>query len=459
MFLRNHISTGLDRFLKESEFSYGLTNSLNFSITNPLMPQSPVKPSVGTVLAWRDCSGQYDGQSDPLTSVLQQRGYDVIAINHENDVLQAVLKSVPDLLIIYLQASGEQGYEFCRALRKLSCTSTLPVVFVGTRNQACELVSALRCGGNEYLQLPIDEEACGLRLERLLKTVRLVRGLEADRASLQQQIWTHNRLFRQQRATQISLAKENQALQQMAFTDALTQVANRRSFNEKLPRLWQEAKERNQPISLLLCDIDYFKRYNDTYGHLRGDVCLQAVAEALVKGTHRHGDQVARYGGEEFAILLPATDSQGAQQVALAVQSAIAKAQMPHASSPTGPYVSLSIGICTLEPARYPASYANSSQQDYEVLVYAADEALYTAKLRGRDRAVINSPNGLITVLPSRPCGNFSSAALLPTAKNASIKMPVNKSPQALTRPLLNKLPKLDLKASVALPLNVSLDV
>ena len=427
------------------------------------MTDLPISPSIGTVLVWRDSSGQYDSQSAPLTSLLRQRGYSVITVDQTGDALQTVLKSVPDLLIIYLQASREQGYEFCKALRQLPGTSTLPIVFVGIRNQASELINALRCGGDEYLQLPVDEEAYWLRLERLLKMVQLVRSLEADRASLQQQLGSYDCLLQQQRATQVSLAEENQALQRMAFTDGLTQVANRRSFNQKMPQLWQEAKAYNQPISLLLCDIDYFKRYNDTYGHLGGDVCLQAVAEALVKGTHRHGDQVARYGGEEFAILLPATDSQGAQQVALSVQSAIAKAQVPHTSSPVKPYVSLSIGICTLEPARYPISYASSVQQEHEVLIYGADEALYTAKLRGRDRAVINSPNGLITVLPNRSYSDFSSAPLpsaTPSAaKNTSIKMPVNQSPQVIKLPLLSNLSHLNSKASVALPLNISLDV
>ena len=396
------------------------------------MIHSPVVPSLGSVLAWRDSSGQYDGLSAPLTSLLRQRGYGVTAVDQASDVVRAVLKSVPDLLIVYLQASGERGYDFCSALRKLPCTSNLPIVFVGIRNQASELINALRCGGNEYLQLPIDQEECQLRLERLLKMARLVRSLEANRASLQQQIWSHNHLLQQQQATQISLAKENQALQRMAFTDGLTQVANRRCFNQKLPQLWQEAKEGQQPISLLLCDIDYFKRYNDTYGHLGGDVCLQAVAKALVKGTHRRGDQVARYGGEEFAILLPATDSQGAQQVALAVQLALAQAQLPHGSSPVKPYVSLSIGICTLEPAHYPASYVSSLQQDCEVLIYGADEALYTAKLRGRDRAVVNSPNGLVTILPSHSYGGLSSAALSSAAKNTSAKLSVNQSPQPI---------------------------
>ena len=402
---------------------------------NPVMTDLPVNPSTGTVLAWRDCSGQYDGKSDPLTCVLQQQGYCVTAVDQADDALQTVLKRVPDLLIIYLQASEEQGYEFCRALRELPLASALPVVFVGIRDQSCELMNALRCGGSEYIQLPIDEEECWLRLKRQLNTGQIVRNLEAEKASLYQQIGSYNRLLQQQETAQISLEKENRALQQMAFIDGLTQVANRRSFNEKVHQLWRAAKERNQPISLLLCDIDYFKRYNDTYGHLAGDACLQAVAKALVKGTHRYGDQVARYGGEEFAILLPATNAHGAQQVALAVQAALAQAQVHHDSSPVKPYVSLSIGICTLEPGRYPASYSSNLKQDHEVLINGADEALYTAKLRGRDRAVLNSPNGLITVMPNRRQYRDPSPAAKST-KSTSSKLTVNQSPQATKLPL-----------------------
>jgi len=331
-------------------------------------------------------------------SVLEEHGYSVNVLKTESEVLQAVLESVPALLVIYLQTSGEQGYEFCRILRRLPRTSTLPVVFVGIRDQSSELVSALRCGGNEYLQLPVNREECWLRLERHLRTVKLVQSLEADMASLHQKVWSYNHILRQQEEQQISLAKENQALQRLAFTDGLTQLANRRSFNENIVRMWQQAKDNAQPISLLLCDIDYFKRYNDTYGHQAGDVCLQAVSDALVRGAHRRHDQVARYGGEEFAILLPATDSKGAQQVALAVQSELARAQVPHSASLVKQHVSLSIGVCTLEPV---AGEALTTDSEHEVLIHGADEALYTAKLRGRDRIVVNSPEGLISIVPT----------------------------------------------------------
>ncbi len=358
-----------------------------------------VAPSSGKVIVWRSSHRQDSHHQDKLASALQQHGYCVDLFAKESEVLQAVLETVPDLLIIYLQTSGEQGYDCCKMLRRLPRARAIPIVFVGIRDALSELASALRCGGNAYLQLPLSAEEGWLQLEHHLRTSQLVRSLEAERANLHQKIWSYNHLLQQQEAAQISLAKENQALQRLAFTDGLTQIANRSSFNQQILQLWHEAKENERPISLLLCDVDYFKRYNDTYGHLAGDACLQAVADALVKGAHRHGDQVARYGGEEFAILLPATDSQGAQQVAIAIRSQLALMQVPHASSLVKPHVTLSIGICTLSPSLGPVSGIDSLQLSHEVLIHGADEAMYTAKLRGRDRIVVNAPEGLVSVL------------------------------------------------------------
>ncbi|MFK8185943.1 MAG: diguanylate cyclase [Phormidesmis sp.] len=354
-------------------------------------------PVVGNVVAWQDPSREvinFETQSSdclaPLLPALQQRGYRVTSLPTEKAVLQAVLDDVPDLLIICLQTSGREGYDFCEILRKLPRTRTLPIAFVGTRDTELEIINALRCGGNEYIRTPISLEEAWLRLERHLRAVHMVKSLEAEKAHLHQKIWSYNTILRQQEEVQASLAKENKTLQRLAFTDGLTQVANRRNFNETLPKIWQTAAETKQPISLLLCDIDYFKRYNDTYGHPAGDVCLQAVANALVRATHRQDDQVARYGGEEFAILLPNTDAKGAQQVALAAHSELARAQVPHQASLIKPFVSLSVGICTLTP--------DDVQQQYEILIHGADEALYTAKLRGRDRSVINTAQGLVSI-------------------------------------------------------------
>ncbi|MEO1446712.1 MAG: diguanylate cyclase, partial [Cyanobacteria bacterium J06635_11] len=155
-----------------------------------------------------------------------------------------------------------------------------------------------------------------------------------------------------------------------------------------------------------------------TYGHPAGDVCLQAVADAMVRGAHRHSDQIARYGGEEFAILLPATDSSGAQQVALSVQSELERAQVPHQASLVKPYVSLTIGICTLLP--------ESTEQTYEVLVHGADEALYTAKLRGRDQVVVNAPEGLVSIVQNRCTYNSE----VDSVRHTPTKMVINQPAQ-----------------------------
>ncbi|NJM97707.1 MAG: diguanylate cyclase [Phormidesmis sp. RL_2_1] len=375
-------------------------------------------PSVSTVVVWQPPTPDHD-QHDPIALTLNHQRCRVISAEYKPDVLKAVLEQVPDLLLIYLQASGDEGYGLCKILRKLPRTSAVPIVFIGARDEGSELVQALRCGGNEYLKLPVTVEECWLRLERHLHTAKLVRKLEADKDNLHQQVWAFNRMLRQHEQMQVSLAEENQVLQRLAFVDGLTQIANRRYFNQQLPQLWQQAGSSGQPLSLLLCDIDYFKRYNDTYGHPAGDVCLQSVAEALVRGAHRQSDQVARYGGEEFAILLPATDTKGAQKVALAVQSEIERAQIPHQGSLVKPYVSLSIGICTLVP--------DSAQQPYEVLVHGADEALYTAKLRGRDRAVVNAPEGLVSIIQDHcECGELS-----PLTRNMPTKLVVNHTAQS----------------------------
>ncbi|MEM6449512.1 MAG: diguanylate cyclase [Cyanobacteria bacterium P01_D01_bin.105] len=378
-------------------------------------------PVVGNIVAWQDlsrevinCETQSGDCLKCLLPALQKRGYRVTALPTEKAVLQTLLDEVPDLLIICLQTSGREGYDFCEVLRKLPRTKSLPVAFVGTRDTALELITALRCGGDEYIQLPTTAEELWLRLERHLRKVHLMRHLEAEKASLHQKIWSYNTILRQQEEVQASLAKENQTLQRLAFTDGLTRVANRSSFNETLPKIWQTAAETRQPVSLLLCDIDYFKHYNDTYGHPAGDACLRAVADVLVRATHRQDDQVARYGGEEFAILLPGTDASGAQQVAMAAHSELARAQIPHQASLVKPFVSLSIGICTLTP----------NDPQYESLLHGADEALYTAKLRGRDRSVANTAQGLISI-PAVPDGSVDSVPARPRGVKPSVARPI----------------------------------
>jgi diguanylate cyclase (GGDEF)-like protein len=170
--------------------------------------------------------------------------------------------------------------------------------------------------------------------------------------------------------------KVESELQELAKTDNLTQVANRRHFDEIYAREWLRQARANRPMALLVVDIDYFKRYNDTLGHPQGDLCLVMVARGLKQAIFRPGDFVTRYGGEEFAIILTETDLDGAILVAERLRQAVEELGIDHPTSPASPYVTVSVGVSATVPCR---------DQNPEILLQAADQALYEAKSAGRN--------------------------------------------------------------------------
>lgn len=178
-----------------------------------------------------------------------------------------------------------------------------------------------------------------------------------------------------------SLTEANHRLNELATLDGLTQVANRRRFNEYLDAQWRESRREQSPLSLVLCDVDYFKKFNDTYGHLAGDDCLKSVARAIAQIVKRPDDLVARYGGEEFAMILPRTDLTGAAHIAQIMRLAVQRLQIPHCSSHVRDTVSLSLGVASLIP---------TPETDPQVLINQADQALYQAKAAGRDRLALH---------------------------------------------------------------------
>jgi diguanylate cyclase (GGDEF)-like protein/PAS domain S-box-containing protein len=174
----------------------------------------------------------------------------------------------------------------------------------------------------------------------------------------------------------LALEEANRELHHLANLDGLTQIANRRGFDEHLQREWNRLTREEASLSLLLCDIDYFKLYNDTYGHIAGDQCLRQIAQAIAETLKRPGDLVSRYGGEEFAVILPNTTAEGAVQVAEFIQFRIQQLQLEHRRSPVSPYLTVSIGIAVTIPVQ---------QVLPDALVAIADGALYQAKAQGRD--------------------------------------------------------------------------
>jgi diguanylate cyclase (GGDEF)-like protein len=186
----------------------------------------------------------------------------------------------------------------------------------------------------------------------------------------------------QERTAELVIAKEkiedaNQKLEQLANLDGLTQVANRRCFDERLQAEWKRLAREQQPLSLIFFDVDKFKLYNDYYGHLGGDDCLIRIAQTVQKIIHRPADLVARYGGEEFSVLLPNTDLAGAIKVAQSIQQAIHTLAIPHTKSDVKDIVTLSLGITSLIP---------TWDIKPDTLIALADKAMYNAKQEGRDR-------------------------------------------------------------------------
>ena len=176
-------------------------------------------------------------------------------------------------------------------------------------------------------------------------------------------------------------------LERLSWLDGLTGVANRRSLDTTLNREWQRAQRDKTEVSLLMLDIDFFKLYNDYFGHQNGDDCLKMVAATIARVATRPGDLVARYGGEEFAVLLPGTSAEGAASVATRILDAVATLNILHPRSTVSNIVTLSIGISTLVPGDEFNSYH---------LVGFADEALYNAKKAGRNQIKTASPEGLV---------------------------------------------------------------
>ena len=178
-----------------------------------------------------------------------------------------------------------------------------------------------------------------------------------------------------------ALEEANNKLEALSYTDGLTGIANRRSFDRTLEQEWHRAQRAGTPLALIMLDVDHFKHFNDHYGHQAGDACLQALAGALADTVQRAGDLVARYGGEEFIVLLPNTHELEATQIARRIQQAIRTLALPHLEMPTG-MVTVSLGLISLLASR---------QNSEEDLIKLADIALYRAKQAGRDCLQVSS--------------------------------------------------------------------
>lgn len=303
-----------------------------------------------------------------LSHTLKNAGFKVrVAVDGESAIEQ-VEYDPPDLILLDVLMPGLDGFETCIRLRSNSITQDIPIVFITALSDRENKLKGLTIGAVDYITKPFQEEEVLARVRIHLRLRFLTQKLAQQAAALQ---------------------KVNQELQSLAVVDSLTQVANRRRFDEYLHQEWRRLRREQQPLSLILCDVDYFKRYNDTYGHQAGDACLKQIAQAIVRTIKRPADLVARYGGEEFAIILPNTDVAGVMQIAESILQQVQKLKIVHAKSEVSEYVTLSLGVISQVP---------SQDSLPEFLIASVDVALYAAKARGRNTYCVDS-----YLVPSKP--------------------------------------------------------
>lgn len=284
--------------------------------------------------------------------------FEAVLADCGEDALELFAAEKPDLVLLDVNMPGIDGYETARRIRAIAPEEWVPIIFLSASEDDQDLKRAIECGGDDYLVKPVSTVVLNAKMRALQRLDQMRRKL-VDLSN------------------ELSIA--NQRLEELSHQDGLTGIANRRAFDFLIERQFREAKRRSEPLSIVLCDVDHFKAYNDHYGHPAGDECLKQVAAALARTCKRGIDVAARYGGEEFALLLPDTPIEGAVRVADNARRELATLAIAHAQSSTGSLVTFSAGIASLSIER------DGSPRD---LVTRADEALYRAKQLGRNRAI-----------------------------------------------------------------------
>ena len=276
--------------------------------------------------------------------------YQVFAADHQvlmatsgAQALAVCASRRPDLVLLDVMMPGMDGFEVCRRMQSDPATRDIPVIFVTAQDDELAETRGLEAGAVDFISKPINPKIVRARVR-----------------------------------THLTLKAHSDLLRQWVYLDGLTGAYNRRCFDERLASEWARAQRNGGALSVVLLDVDLFKRYNDHYGHQAGDDCLRRVAACLRQSTKRPADLVARYGGEEFVCLLPETPLQGAMDFARQLGEAVAALGIEHACSSVAGVVTVSLGVCSK-----PSDASGTAQ----ALLREADAQLYIAKSRGRNQA------------------------------------------------------------------------
>ncbi len=294
-----------------------------------------------------------------VTSCAFALGHEVLQAESGEQAIEKVAENDVDLVLMDVEMPGINGFDTTRKIREMVEIDWFPIIFITSKIDDDSFANGILAGGDAYVTKPINPV-------RLQLTITAMERIYAMRQKLQQ--------------TQKDLLVANEKLEILALNDQLTGLANRRNFDQTLERQFKLAKRNKNPLSLIICDIDFFKKYNDKYGHQQGDECLASIAKIIGSVPSRPTDKACRYGGEEFTIILPDTDLQGGLFVAEKLKQLTLDANIKHEASKIAYCVTLSLGLVT---------YTGQCSTEEELLK-VADEALYRAKENGRNRVESN---------------------------------------------------------------------
>ena len=286
---------------------------------------------------------------------LEEEGYHVVEAVDGLDALEQCRRRAPDVILLDIEMPGLDGYQVLAELKSDAGLKDIPVVFLTSRGGMNDVVAGLRGGAHDYLKKPFEAEELLARVGAAIHVKQL----------------------------QDELHQRNAELHRLSQADGLTGLFNRRYLDEELARRSNDSVRHQDPMSLLLFDVDHFKQINDTYGHPVGDLVLQTFAQRMSAGL-RAGDIAGRWGGEEFLVILPRTELDGASEVAERIRSATARSPVTAA----GQNISVTVsGGCALGPG-----------ESTEALIFLADRCLYQAKAAGRNQIVTAAlPEGSVT--------------------------------------------------------------
>ncbi|HUW25034.1 MAG TPA: diguanylate cyclase [Gallionella sp.] len=290
-----------------------------------------------------------------ITIYLEEVGVQPLIAETGNAAVELYRKERPDIILLDVILPDIDGFEVARQIRQMQGKDDwTAIIFLSVMSKDEDLARGIEAGGDDYLIKPVGRVVLQAKVAAMHRLVRMQRALVKLTGQLNE---------------------ANQKLQHLSMTDSLTGIANRRLFDDLLVREWRRCTRLKKPLSVIMIDADFFKSYNDIYGHQAGDDCLRAIASQVAHATPRASDLAARYGGEEFVLVLGETDEDGARWVANRICQYVSGLKMMHEGSPHD-YVTVSCGICCVLP---------TSELSMEKLLKSADSALYAAKRQGRN--------------------------------------------------------------------------